>query len=725
MRSISYLLFIFVLLLSGCGSKKHGSIQVFNKGNYVYLSNARIELRFDENLYCKVSYRSGDKPLSINDDRHTGNHGVPNHFIMLNRRLYRDFSRTTWDQRDIEDPYLGHGIILTLNGTVGGIIKTLKVEMYDSLPDVAISTCTYTNTTDSVLTIDSVFYNYYRLDRKLTAPDKNSDNFHYVQPLNKQWGRRWSNLTISDSTHENFIIPGTGSNYSGIPFIDVWGAEAGLAVFHVEGKPRFLNIKLDVQADRKVDEGLVTVPGNTFGQFPDRIMPGQSVSTWRSAVCIHTGDFFNSANRFGTLLDAALRSAGKKGFIRIYPDRYYEPYWKTWGMNDLKGSRNFTPDQVYGRMDELADNGFKAIMLDDGWQNCLGLWNPAPDKFAGEKQMIDFVKEAHTQKWGRNKDRSFKVYLWFDLLGTDTITNPIKPLLIKNKDGSVYKSKQAKYAFCPAYEGTRQYIDSLTQKIIKRWDIDGLYTDWEDQNPQPCFDPEHHHDPESESMEDNYLAFREMSDRISAIKPETGWTSQCACAAVHDVYQYPYYYFEDASDATSNEQVRWRVRWIKAIRGSRAPVGDGYVDKMDYNRLAGEPAQSVAIGSVITSVRWKVDELGGEEHARRWMNLYQSENISKGEYLGLYDIAYDKPETYVIRKDNGILYYSFFSKEPFENTVTLRGLETGKTYHGIQYEDDIDLGEINPENPVIRITMKKGHSEGDPVYYYVIKCVPL
>ncbi len=119
------------------------------------------------------------------------------------------------------------------------------------------------------------------------------------------------------------------------------------------------------------------------------------------------------------------------------------------------------------------------------------------------------------------------------------------------------------------------------------------------------------------------------------LKPESGWTGMCACASVHDVYQYPYYFLGDASDPTSNKQVRWRIRWMKAFRGPTAPAGDGYVDKMDYNNIAGEPAMSVATGSVITSIRWNVDELGGADHARKWMDLYVSEELYRGRVPGI------------------------------------------------------------------------------------------
>lgn len=725
----SYNLFMgmaFLLLFTGCQIKDESPILCRFEDQAVYFEHTHIRLLIDDLMYMKVYYADRDHQLSITHSGKNERNAKPSHFIELNGKEYKDFHLNETSVEEITDPYFGKGKRLVLTGSLEQVEKILFIEMYEAYPDVAVSWCTYKNRTEAVLRIDNIYYNYYRLDRKLTQPEAESYNFHYLQPLNKSWGETWTNLEVTPELDEAFLVPGSGSNYSGVPFTDVWGAELGMAIFHVEGIPRYLHILLQVGEDQRLDMGLNTRPAYTFGQFPDRILPGETVSTWKSAVCVHHGDFFKGARRFGELLDGALKKEGKKGLIRKYPDQAYEPYWKTWGMNSLDGTPYFTLEQVRARMDELADAGFGAIMLDAGWNRDRGLWELDEEKFSSEKDMIDFVREAHTPQWGSKKDHSFKVYLWFDLLGVDTLNATTLPFLIKNEEGSLYNSIQSPYAFCPSFSGTLQYIrDSLVHRIIGQWDVDGLYTDLEDQNPLPCYAVKHHHPDVFENMEYNYQAFQDLSDGIMSLKPNTGWISQCACASVHDVYQYPYYYFEDASDPVTNEQVRWRVRWIKALRGPTAPAGDGYVDKMDYDRKAGEPAQSVAIGSVITSVRWNPDELGGLEHTRKWMDLYTREGLSSGEYLGLYDIAYEKPEGYVIRKGDGTFYYAFFDSAPFDVVMELRGLSTNRNYQAIDYENEVELGEVEGKAPRLRIISRPGNAQGEGVHYSVLKCIPI
>ncbi|MCG2461655.1 hypothetical protein K8352_12915 [Flavobacteriaceae bacterium F89] len=723
--SLGILLIISICFIQ-CEPKDQSPISFNLDGEYLHFKNKNIHLVFDNYMYCKVQFESDGTLQSMNSYTSADENAVPPNYIVLDSIEYKNFKISSHKIENIEDVEFGRGKRLTLIGSDLEIESNLVIEMFDKYPDVALSWNTYTNKSGRDLKVDKVFYNYYRLDRKLTNPSAKSYDFRYLRPTNEEWGDTWTNLGVSDTTNEEFAIPGSGSNWSGIPFLDVWGPEMGLGVFHVEGAPRFTRIVLKVEENGLVDIGFKVLPEESYGQFPSVLKNNASISTWKSAVCTHKNDFFDAGRRFGQLLNGAMKKEGRDGLPDIYPDQAYEPYWKTWGMNSLDGTKEFTIQQVKNKMDELADYGFKSVMLDDGWQDAIGTWNPNPKKFHDEQELIEFVQEAHKPQWGKNKDKSFNVYLWFDLLGVDTIQKSTEPLLVRNKDGSYYRGLDSKYNLCPSFEGTLEYIrDTLIQKTIVRWGIDGLYTDLDDQNPLPCYAKNHHHLHESESVDNNYLAFKTMLNNIMEEKPKNGWVSMCACAAVHDVYQYPYYFLNDASDPTSNKQVRWRTRWVKAFRGPTAPVGDGYVDKMNYDNKAGEPAMSVALGNVITSVRWDTDELGGADHAKRWMDIYFDEKLYNGEYLGLYDIEYHRPEGYVIKKEDGVMYYAFFDEKPFDKEVELRGLSKDLNYEVIEYDDDVNKGNVLGAHPFIRITSKSGNNRGEQVFYYVIKCMPL
>jgi alpha-galactosidase len=76
----------------------------------------------------------------------------------------------------------------------------------------------------------------------------------------------------------------------------------------------------------------------------------------------------------------------------------------------------------------------------------------------------------------------------------------------------------------------------------------------------------------------------------------------------------------------------------------------------------------------------------------------------------LYDIGFDRPEAHVVRKDNA-MHYAFYADQAqgrnvadigsFSGSVELRGLEAGKTYSIVDYENNVDYGNVT--GPTARI----------------------
>ena len=79
---------------------------------------------------------------------------------------------------------------------------------------------------------------------------------------------------------------------------------------------------------------------------------------------------------------------------------------------------------------------------------------------------------------------------------------------------------------------------------------------------------------------------------------------------------------------------------------------------------------------------------------RNALEIYAEKRLSEGEIVpGLYDVGYDFPETYVIRKD-GVLNYAFYTRGPKVERVELRGLEKGCDYHITDYYNHVDYGVV-------------------------------
>ena len=83
------------------------------------------------------------------------------------------------------------------------------------------------------------------------------------------------------------------------------------------------------------------------------------------------------------------------------------------------------------------------------------------------------------------------------------------------------------------------------------------------------------------------------------------------------------------------------------------------------------------------------------------LKINEEKQLAKGEYVpGLYDIGFDYPETHVIRQ-NGNLYYAFYTSSKPVYSVELRGLEAGKTYRVDDYYNHRNLGLVTASQSTV------------------------
>jgi alpha-galactosidase len=98
-----------------------------------------------------------------------------------------------------------------------------------------------------------------------------------------------------------------------------------------------------------------------------------------------------------------------------------------------------------------------------------------------------------------------------------------------------------------------------------------------------------------------------------------------------------------------------------------------------------------------------------EAQLKKWVGIYNDKKLSTGEYLNLYDIRFDVPETHVIEKD-GAMYYAFYAQEWNGGKIELRGLDAEKTYTVTEYtSDDVASYTIKGSDPFITPTFKRDY----------------
>jgi len=573
---------------------------------------------------------------------------------------------------------------------------------YESLPTAVIGSAEFTNLGEQTLRIEELVGNYYLLDRRLVSPGGPAWRFASYQGAAYRWGRDYSLVWIDrDTDRRNFMgldqLSGPGGEGGGTPLVDLWTPECGLAVASAEPQPEWISLPVRTRSDSLVELGVAQAPEPAFGQ-KNTLGPGESVATIRSALILHQGDFHDAIRTYAGLL----RAQGV-AIPTDSPGAAYAPYWKTWGFG-----LDFTLEQIYGALDEIKSFGIKTALLDDGWFTFYGDWepNPAKGKFPrGEPDIHAFVERMH--------DEGFKIGIWWYPQGVSPeskLAAGHADWLIENPDGSRPACSRGLYYLCPAHPETAAYLAAMTEKFLADWDFDTLYIDTTGLSAAPpCFNAAHNHNSPLDSFREQSMIFKEIYQTARRLKPGCP-VEMCICSLPHDPFKMPFYNVANASDPTDLYQMRRRIKLEKAFRGPGFCVGDCYQIPMDEWEGWSVPdsfESAFGTGAQLTTLYEDLNP-AQRERWRRWFRLYERMGLSSGEYLNLYDIAFDKPETHVVRK-NGNLYFGFFAEtwsrvEPLK----LRGLEPGKTYRVRDYADELDLGTVPGDNPEINRAFK-GH----------------
>ena len=119
----------------------------------------------------------------------------------------------------------------------------------------------------------------------------------------------------------------------------------------------------------------------------------------------------------------------------------------------------------------------------------------------------------------------------------------------------------------------------------------------------------------------------------------------------------------------------------------------------DLLRGFGTLENAGAISPIITHYPEK------EQIWAKWVGLYNTQMLSRGEYLGgLYDIGFDRPEAHAIRR-SGKMFYAFYAPR-FDGSIELRGLGNGQ-YRIVDYENDKVLGTVRGPSAVVHAQFEK------------------
>jgi len=509
------------------------------------------------------------------------------------------------------------------------------------------------------------------------------ERYDWIFPITKNYFRE---------NYQGMNAPDYGG---GIPVVDLWTQQQGIAFASLAKKAMLISLPVKVEED-----GIVSFSLKDSNQIV--IDAHQKFNEIPYAIILHHGDYFNGLRTYSDLMKCEGFSFPKA------PSDAYQPEWCAWGYE-----RHFNKEEILKTLPEVKKLGFEWATLDDGWQNTDGDWEPNPNKFpGGEKDFISFINKVHSyglkvRLWWVPfvaQDSSYSVKHYPDRIneyGMKTQSNIAlehPDWFILDKNGNrIQVSWWNSYLLCPALPQVRDYYIAFLKKAILKWKIDGFKMDGQNLNEVPrCYNTLHHHESPLASTQGIPGFFKGIYDEAMKLKPNFVLQA-CPCGTNFSIYNLPYVNQTVASDPLSSWQVRLKGKTFRALYGNNETYSGDHVeltnhiwdDSLQRFIVRGMPdfASALAIGGVPSSKftiggfsqpdSSLVLDSAKQIYYARWMKIYNNERMSEGKYLNLYDIAYDKPETHLIKKRDNY-YYTFFSNNPFDGIVELRGLGKGK-----------------------------------------------
>lgn len=573
---------------------------------------------------------------------------------------------------------------------------TMQVDQYAQWPDCFMVQWFVRNIGQTDLTLDGMI-----APRLVFSPTLAADAWT-MQGIATNWGQDFAFKVPHPFKRENYLGHTDNGEGGGIPLLYAWNQACGLALAHLEPTQALWYMPVSTEYENSLQFSLEN-------RELVSLSAGEQTSSLAVLISYHQGDFYAPLALYRELME-------KQGLISPTPNAEdYQPAWCSWGYEF-----DVHPEEMIGVLPKLHEMNIRWLTLDDRWFDHYGDWNPRLDTFpGGEAQLKDMVDQIHAQK-------AFAQLWWYPLCvedgegnwenvpyGVSKILEQHPDWLVQHQDGSMARNNRGLAILCPALEEVKTYTLALTRLFIEDWGFDGhkldnIYT------VPPCYNPAHHHQNPQKSVDAFAELYRSIFELTRQLKPYSV-TQICPCGTQITHTLIPAMDQAVTADPTSSYQIRQRIKFYKALLGPSSAV---FADHVELSDGGVDFASEIGAGGIpATKFLWPEDEairprlqewwgLDSQKDAqwKKWFEIYARHSLADGETLNLYDIALDKPETHVIRKDDR-LYFAFFTDEPggvFSGVITLRGLEE-KEYRLFDYVNEKELGQVKGPKGTLEI----------------------
>jgi len=304
-----------------------------------------------------------------------------------------------------------------------------------------------------------------------------------------------------------------------------------------------------------------------------------------------------------------------------------------------------------------------------------------------------------------------KAKLWWAPMAADPCSNILEKqpgMKLRTHEGAPqYITWWDSYYLSPVNPLTKEYTENLVRRFLDTWNFDGLKLDGQHLN---CCLPDYNQASKLEYPEQAVellpTFFESIYNVAREIKPYAV-IQNCPCGTAMNFFNMPYMNQAVSSDPLSSWQIRLKGKVYRAIFDKIAY----YADHVELSDNGDDFATQIGIGAVVGSkFTYPKDNpnvkksylLTPEKEVlyKKWVGIYNDKMLSKGDYLNLYDLTFDKPETHAIQKD-GKMYYAFYADQ-WSGEIELRGLDKDREYTVHEYtSDDKKTYTIKGSNPYI------------------------
>ena len=489
-------------------------------------------------------------------------------------------------------------------------------------------------------------------------------------PTDEGWGEDAVYLVKSNTTDSR-----TMGVLGGIPIIDIWTKDGGVAIFNTTTYQEPFSVQLKYFGDRVVIEA----------------EGGTNIEIYH-----HSGDYYEAMREF------AEKMKDKGLSVQKAPQWAFEPIWETYGFEE-----NWNRDTIINMLPLLKELGIKTITLDSGWYGegttdwsaYTGDFPINPDVIGDEEDLKNLIETLHHE--------GFRVKLWW-------------VPAVAEKDTTLYKTHPdwfysevvsstgdtADWYLDPTQTEVIEWNRNLVQRFLS-YGVDGFKQD--DIYHIATKEPDYHKAYAS-LVNSNY-------NIATAIKPDFV-INTCNCGLVQNFYHMVGQNQLITSDPVGSKQFRHRAKYLQALNVNGASIladhveltkGDvgaeelekeGFYDSVDFSSI-------VPLGMVYET-KFRSDP--GELY-RKWMKIYNQYKFYKMEWVNI-PLTLGKLESYLMR-DTDALYFSFFTpneNEKYDGEVTLSHLTIGERYSVYDIVNEIELGTFTAMSDEYKLDVNFMHS---------------